>query len=126
MQKTDSIGQVMVVDNHPVMQKFMADFLKKKGLEAIVAKDGLNAVEKLNTCLPDIFFIDLIMPNISGDKLCRIIRRQNRFKNSFIVIMSAVTLEKHCNPRELDVDLILAKGPFDKLSANLEHILRQV
>lgn len=126
MTDSRSIHQVMVVDNHPVMQKLMADLLMKKGLEVIVAEDGLNAVEKLNTCLPDLFFIDLIMPNISGDKLCRIIRNQKRFDNSFIVILSAVAMEKHYCPEDTGADIVLAKGPFDSLAANVDHIIRQV
>lgn len=124
--ETKPIKQIMVVDNHPVMQKFMADFLEKKGHEVIIARDGLNALEKLETCLPDVFFIDLVMPNISGDKLCRIIRKQTRLEKSFVVILSAIAMEKQYCTRDLGADLILAKGPFDKISTNIDHILDQL
>ena len=61
--------KIMVVDNHPLMLRFMTGLLEKHGYEVLTASDGLSALELLETHTPDVFFIDLIMPNISGEKL---------------------------------------------------------
>ncbi|MCF8024887.1 MAG: response regulator, partial [Desulfobacteraceae bacterium] len=118
--------QIMVVDNHPVMRQFMSTLLSKKGHDVIVAADGLSAIELLKTRRPDIFFIDLIMPNISGDKLCLLLRRNPGHAKSFIVMLSAIAMEQEVHPENLHADMILAKGPFDRLTAKVEFILDQV
>ena len=62
---------ILVVDNHPVVLKFMSRLLEKHGHRVWTAEDGLAALDILKTLTPHIIFIDLVMPNISGDKLCR-------------------------------------------------------
>lgn len=118
--------KIMVVDNHPLIRKFMTDFLEKKGYEVASAPDGLSALQLLETYAPEIFFIDLIMPNISGDKLCRIIRARYGYNQCFIVVVSAVAVEEDVYPENVDADMILAKGPFDKLSAHVVFILDKI
>lgn len=118
--------KIMVVDNHPVIRQFMTHLLGRKGHEVIAAADGLSAIQMLEEDRPDIFFIDLIMPNISGDKLCLMIRRNPDHAKGFIVMLSAVAMEKQVLPENLYADMILAKGPFDRLAANVEFILEQV
>ena len=72
----------------------MQNLLEKNGYQVETAKDGLSALEKLKTFSPDVFFIDLVMENIPGDKLCQIIRDMPEYKNAFIVILSAIAAEE--------------------------------
>ena len=57
--------KIMVVDNHPVMLKFMTNLLEKDGHQVLTALDGLSALEILKASIPDVIFVDLVMPNIS-------------------------------------------------------------
>jgi CheY-like chemotaxis protein len=71
---TSNIGanemkKILVVDNHRVIREFMTNFLGKKGCHVVTAEDGLSALETLKTYIPDVMFVDLIMPNIGGKKL---------------------------------------------------------
>ena len=63
--------------------KFMTKKLTAAGHEVVAAEDGLYALDILKQFRPDIMFIDLVMPNISGDKLCQIIRNRPEFNNCF-------------------------------------------
>jgi len=85
--------KILVVDNHPVMLKFMADLLEKEKHHVVTAENGLAALDILNTFTPDVVFIDLIMPHISGEKLCEIIRSMPKLKDTYIIILSAVAAE---------------------------------
>ena len=62
--------KILVVDNHPMMLKFMTNLLKERGHRVLTAGDGLSALSILKKHVPDIIFVDLVMPNISGEKLC--------------------------------------------------------
>ena len=120
--------KILVVDNHPLMLKYMRDLLEKKGHEVLTAQDGLSALDILNNFIPDIMFIDLIMPNIDGKKLCRIVRRMPALKHSYIVVLSAIAAEEAeetANLAEIEADAYIAKGPFDKMGKHILAILNR-
>jgi PAS domain S-box-containing protein len=111
---------ILVVDNHPVMLKFMADLLEKKKHHVVTAENGLAAIDILNTFTPDVIFIDLIMPHISGEKLCELIRRMPKLKDAYIIILSAVAAEGGISASAFGANACIAKGPFNKMR---QHIL---
>ncbi len=115
--------KILVVDNHPMMLKFMTDLLEKKGHQVLTAGDGLSALETLKTYFPDVIFIDLVMPNICGEKLCRIIRSMPKFKDAFIVILSAIAAEEETSFTNYGADICMAKGPFNKMAENVLEVL---
>jgi PAS domain S-box-containing protein len=119
--KAGGMQKVLVVDNHPLMLKFISNLLEKHGYEVLTATDGISAIEVMQTAAIDIFFIDLVMPNISGEKLCRIIRSMPGFKDAFLVVMSAIAAEEKLQIEDCQADMVIAKSPFDKMS---EHVLR--
>jgi two-component system cell cycle sensor histidine kinase/response regulator CckA len=112
--------KILVVDNHPVMLKFMADLLEKEKHHVVTAENGLAALDILNTFIPDVVFIDLIMPHISGDKLCEIIRSMPKLKDTYIIILSAVAAEREINASAFGANTCIAKGPLNKMR---QHIL---
>jgi len=115
-----------VVDNHPVMLKYMRRLLEKRGDDVLTVEDGLAALKVLKTHTPDVIFIDQIMPNISGDKLCRIIRSRPEFKNVCIIVLSAIAAEEDFNFSRFDANYCIAKGPFDKMSTHILALLYQL
>jgi len=114
------VNKVLAVDNNPIILKFMSDFLGNRGYHVLTAADGLSALEVLKTYRPNVIFLDLIMPNIDGKKLCRIIRRNRKLKDASIIILSAVAAEEEPNYAEYGADAYIAKGPLNTMS---EHIL---
>ena len=113
----------MVVDNHPIMLKFMKQLLEKESHQVWTAPDGLSALEILKTNIPDIIFADLIMPNIDGKKLCRIIRGIPKFKDIFVVILSAIATEEEPHLADYGAEVCIAKGPFNEMA---EHVLTAI
>ncbi len=117
--------KILVVDNDRLMVEFMVDLFQEEGHQVIAARDGLSALETLKTFVPDVAFIDLVMPNIRGDRLCRIMRGMPLLKNLFIAIISATTLEELTHHAELGANAAIAKGPFVEMSKQLLAILEQ-
>ncbi|HBH87707.1 MAG TPA: hypothetical protein DDY17_08935 [Syntrophaceae bacterium] len=115
--------KVLVVDNNPVMLSFMNNLLVKHGYQVTTAEDGVTVLKILETTTPDIIIMDLIMPNINGEKLCRMIRRMPRMKNTRVVILSAVAAEYKTNLVDLGANACIAKGPFNKMSQRVIETL---
>jgi PAS domain S-box-containing protein len=107
-----TISSVLVVDNDPGVCTFMQMLLEKEGMEVRTAEDGLHALEVLTDFSPDVMFIDLVMPNISGDKLGQVLRSQDRFADTYLIILSAISSEETIDYVAWGFDACVAKGPF--------------
>jgi PAS domain S-box-containing protein len=115
--------KIMVVDNHPLMLKFISQLLEKEGYQVVTAEDGLSALEILKTFAPDIIFIDLIMPYIGGEKLCQIIRKNPKFNETYLIILSAIAAEQEVDFSRFGANACIAKGSLDKMA---KHVLTAI
>lgn len=69
---------ILVVDNNPMMLEFMKLVLSEEGYVVTTVNSGLEALEFIESSaseeLPDIIFVDLVMPHIGGKQLSRLRR----------------------------------------------------
>ena len=118
--------KILVVDNHPVVLKFMTQLLEKEAHQVLTAEDGLSALEILKMYTPDVIFIDLIMPHIGGEKLCQIIRKMPELKEAYLIILSAIAAEQEIDYTSFGADACIAKGSLDKMAKHVLAALEQV
>lgn len=118
--------KVLVVDNSQVILKQMSSFLEKKGYEVVTAENGLSALRKLEEFEPDLIFLDLIMPKISGDKLCPILRSMPDLKHVYVILLTAVAAEEDIDFRSMGADACIAKGPFKEVEKSIDMVLERL
>lgn len=116
--------QILVVDNNPVILKLMSEFLTSNGHVTTCVNDVFGCLDALVEMTPDVIFIDLIMPRVGGDDLCRIIRNMENLKNCYLVIVTGVPLEQQLDYRLLGANAIIAKGPFSEMRLHVLQALR--
>ena len=119
------IKKILVVDNHPVVLKFMSQLLDKMGHQVRTVEDGLSALEILKTFTPDVIFIDLIMPHIGGEKLCQIIRKMPELEKTHLIILSAIAAEQEVDIASFGANTCIAKGSLDKMAKHVLAALEQ-
>ena len=117
------LKKVLAVDNDPILLKFISRILEKAGLQVVTAGDGVTAIDILDTFTPDLFLIDLVMPNIDGRALCRIIRSKKEFKTTPIVIVSAIAAEETISTVELGANVCIAKVAFAEMEVIIKKFL---
>jgi len=71
-------GTVLVADDDPVMRLLMLEMLAQVGLDAIEARDGIEAVALAGTRKPDLVLMDVDMPRMDGFAACGAIRKAER------------------------------------------------
>ena len=118
--------KILVVDNDPLFLDFVRDLLQEAGNLVKTAEDGISALKILKTFTPDTIFVDLIMPNIDGKRLCGIIQKMERLKDSSIVILSAAATENLVEVSALGVDGIIAKGPLKNMVRDILEVVDQI
>ncbi|MBW2109189.1 MAG: response regulator [Deltaproteobacteria bacterium] len=111
--------KVLAVDNHPVILKFITQLLSKKGHVVKTAGNGLEALKILEDYTPDVAFIDLVMPNIGGEKLCQIIRGMPKMRNTHLVILSALAADPMVSACAFGADACIPKGPFSEMGSRI-------
>ena len=115
--------KILVVDNQPLMLRLMSNFLGKKGYEVKTVPDSLAALAVLADFVPDVMFVDMVMPNISGDKLCRIVRSMPEMQNVCIIILSAIAVEEKIDFASFGANACIAKGPFRDIEQHIANVL---
>ena len=113
------MSKILAVDNDPFILEFLKDLLSHEGHEVLTAEDGLRAVDVLEHEIPDTIFVDLIMPNIDGKRLCKIIRSMRRLEHVYLVVLSATLAEEDADFKSLGVDQCIAKGPLEEMARDV-------
>lgn len=117
--------KILVVDNSPLTLELMTDLLTEHGHQVLTAEDGVSALDILQHHVPEVIFVDLIMPNIDGIRLSHIIRRMDVLKDAYLVILSATAAEEDIDLALLGANEFIAKGKFSDTApyilAALEH-----
>ncbi len=100
--------RVLLVDDEPLIRKFISGYLVAAGYVVRVAVDGLDALEKLRTGLPDLVISDLKMPRMSGFEFLDVVRK--RFPQIPVIVISADATDEM--PEGLAADAQCQKNGF--------------
>ena len=112
---------VLVVDDSLTVRKITGRALAREGYNVVVAKDGIEALEKMQSATPDVIITDVEMPRMDGFDLTRNVRADPRLKDLPVIMITSRTAEKHRkHAAELGVNVFLGK-PYEEREL-LEHI----
>ena len=122
----DRALHVMVVDDSITVRKVTSRLLERNEMQVSTAKDGVDAVARLQEHIPDVMLLDIEMPRMDGFELATHIRNEPRLQNIPIIMITSRTGEKH-RQRALDigVDFYLGK-PYQEqqLLETIEQVIR--
>src|SRR4051812_49698798 len=68
---------ILVVDDEPTLREALVDALETDGFRAVAAADGREALSLFRSERPDLILLDLMLPELSGIEVCRIIRAES-------------------------------------------------
>lgn len=81
--------KVMVIDDSNTIRRSAELFLKSAGCEVILAEDGFDALGKIAEQHPDVIFVDIMMPRLDGYQTCALIKRNDRFNSTPVIMLSS-------------------------------------
>ena len=77
--------KILVCEDEEILLTSLEFRLKKQGFEIVLAKDGKEALEKIQTESPDLIVADIMMPNVTGLELISYVRK--KLKSDMPIIM---------------------------------------
>jgi DNA-binding response OmpR family regulator len=131
------------VDDETMISEVLEAYLVKEGYQVFKSENGLDALRKAGTVQPDLIVLDLMLPDISGEEICRLLRKESDVpilmltaksgedeKINGIVIGADDYVTKPFSPREVVVRIqaILrrthkSKPAGDQLSFNQQELI---
>lgn len=113
--------KVLVIDDEPLVRRSLTRALGSSGYTVIEAKDGAEGLKLWQEQLPEVVFLDVLMPGFSGPEVLSQIEMNARRK-CYVILISAYAggynLE---SAKELGADLFIPK-PFDDIFAIVEKV----
>ena len=114
--------KILLADDDADIQEIAKVILTKEGYEAIIAKDGNEALELAKANNPDLIILDYLMPGLDGLEVCRALKKEEALKNIPVLIITAHAGEKE---RSLDAGAVdFLTKPVEK--ADLLHRIKSV
>lgn len=86
---TDSPCRVLIVEDQPEISALLTEVLQPLGLQAYVARDGLEAMELVHAIKPDVITLDLNLPLKDGRSVLRDLAADSTTCRIPVVIVSA-------------------------------------
>ncbi len=83
--------KIFVVDDQEEVLSMLKDFLASKGYEVIGSKDPKQLVKLIKNFHPDLILLDLLMPDLDGFEICRILNSDPDAQTIPIIIMSGLS-----------------------------------
>jgi twitching motility two-component system response regulator PilH len=107
----------LVVDDDPTQQLIVSKLLKKIGVNTIVASDGIEALERVQSSCLVLVILDVVMPRMNGYEVCQQLKSDEKTQKLPVVLYSGqekesdfkkgskycadAYLSKLCDPQEL-------------------------
>jgi twitching motility two-component system response regulator PilH len=104
------MSTALVVEDDRTQQLIISKILNKVGLKVIFAGDGIEALELVDTCYPDLVVLDSFMPRMNGNEVCR--RLKSTEKNYKPVVLMYSNRAEFCNfgrGSQQDADAYISK-----------------
>lgn len=120
--------KILVVEDDPVNQMILSDFLAANGYATVAASSGPEGIERFERDAPDLMLVDIQLPRKDGFELLREIKGRPEGKSTPILLMSAVYNDRDQSSRTVRLGT-LADGylskPFDlvQLLAQVRQLL---
>jgi DNA-binding response OmpR family regulator len=117
--------KVLVCDDEPYIVESVSYVVRKAGFEVVTAEDGEEALAAARRERPDLVFLDIMMPKVSGYEVCRAIKEDAATRGAYVVMLTARGQEEdEKRALSMGADEFMTK-PFSprKLRAKLQEVL---
>lgn len=117
--------KILIVDDEPNIVMTLEYTFKRQNFEVFIARDGSEALQILETYIPDVVLLDIMMPHIDGYQTLKFIRQSHKLINTKVIFLTAKNKTSDIEKgKELGVDKYLTK-PFSvkKIVSEVNELL---
>ncbi len=118
--------RILVIEDEQDLASLLEYNLKAEGYEVDIARTGAAGIARFHSSLPDLVLLDLMLPDISGHDVARMIRKEARPRVGLIMVTARSEENERVTGLELGADDYVAK-PFSvkELLLRVKNVLRR-
>jgi PAS domain S-box-containing protein len=90
MNDTQSTFSILIVDDNPHNLNLLSRILSEEGYKVRPAPSGKMALRSIDSTLPDLILLDIMMPEMDGYQVCQLLKNSERTKNIPVVFISSL------------------------------------
>jgi DNA-binding response OmpR family regulator len=81
--------KILIADDNENIREALTYLLEDEGYKLALARDGADTLKKVREFLPDILFLDIMMPEMNGYEVCRAIKNDPKLRNIYVIMLTA-------------------------------------
>ncbi|GAB4266735.1 MAG: hypothetical protein Kow0080_08220 [Candidatus Promineifilaceae bacterium] len=85
---------ILIVDDEPITRDMLRMMLELAGYHVREAEDGLDALRQIDTAVPDLVLLDVMMPGLDGFEVCATLRRMPKTAELPVIMVSAKSAQE--------------------------------
>lgn len=119
------MNKILIIEDEPSVLEAISAYLRKEGYEVYTAERGYKGLDYFKEIQFDLIILDLMLPDISGEEICKIIRKDS---SAYIFMLTAKSsLEERIKGLDLGADEYLVK-PFSprEIVARVNALFRRI
>jgi len=86
--------QILIVEDENDCAELLSYHLQKENYQTVIARNGEEAIDAVQCRTPDAILLDVMMPELNGWEVCRILRESTKGKTTPIIMLSALSDEE--------------------------------
>jgi len=120
----ERVKTILIVDDEVKIADAVSAYLENSGYKTIIANDGEKALSLFQSRNPDLIILDLMLPKLSGEEVCKEIRRNSRVP--IIMLTAKIEEDERINGLNIGADDYVVK-PFSprELVARVNSLFRR-
>ena len=117
---------ILIADDNPQILELLEAYLQPLDVSVTTAMDGQEVLAAVESAVPDLILLDIMMPRMSGFEVCRALKDDPRFRDIPIIMVTALNETADMErARDCGTDEYLSK-PVNKIEllTRVQHLLR--
>jgi DNA-binding response OmpR family regulator len=115
---------ILLVEDDSALRRYLQIILERSGFYVVTARDGMDAMSKLETYSFAVIVTDGVMPYLDGYELCRFVRKHETLSQTPVILLSGLDHEDSDEELNARADVYLSKPVSpDDLVRHLESLM---
>lgn len=85
----DAAKKILIIEDNPSSIYYIRRFLENAGYLTVIAEGGFSGLEKARTEQPDLILLDIMLPDMDGHKVCRMIKKNRALQHIPIAMFTS-------------------------------------
>lgn len=107
--------KILIVDDTKLNLRILIDILSNEGYYVFACTNGLEALELASTINPDVILLDIVMPNLNGFEVCKLLKEKDELKDIPIIMVTSET-------KSQNIKKALELGAFDYIRKPIDEV----